>query len=208
MHLINLCLVKPPEGLKSWKTGSTSFPSCFISGIKTSGSKSCDGGYSGILIMKFFGYRKHLKSWMYSSSNPRSGSTSPMTLESDLDGFCKRQRQKNVHIRRLILQHCLVNFTLQFSHLSFYNIIQVVSLAFATFVCTLGREQQYFPNDQLSTAAWLAPPSWPRCWLAAKSLLLPETPWLEHPSWCRRWLAAESLSLLADLEGVAYRTAT
>ena len=67
-----------------------------------------------------------------------------MTLESDLDGFCKRQRQKNVHIRRLILQHCLVNFTLQFSHLSFYNIIQVVSLAFATFVCTLGREQQYF----------------------------------------------------------------
>ena len=58
-------------------------------------------------------------------------------------------------------------------------ILQVASLASATtttFVCTLGREQQYFPNDQLSTAAWLAPPSWPRRWLAAESLLLPETP--------------------------------
>ena len=54
--------------------------------------------------------------------------------------------------------------------------LQVASLASATFVCTLGREQQFFPNDQLSAAAWLAPPSWPRHWLAAESLLLPKTP--------------------------------
>ena len=85
--------------------------------------------------------------------------------------------------------------------------LQVGSLASTTFVCTLGREQQYFPNNQLSAAAWLTPPSWPRCWLATESLLLPETPWLEPPSWRRRWLAAESLSLLADPEGVVYRTA-
>ena len=72
--------------------------------------------------------------------------------------------------------------------------VQVASLASATFVCTLGREQQYFLSDQLSAS--LAPPSWHRCWLAAESLLFPKTPWLEPPSWPRRWLTAESLSLL------------
>ena len=56
-----------------------------------------------------------------------------------------------------------------------YVMIQVASLASATFVCTLGREQQYFLNakgqiwDQPRSAisASLAPPSWRRCWLAA-----------------------------------------
>ena len=53
-------------------------------------------------------------------------------------------------------------------------IIQVASLASATLVCTLGRDQQYLLNDQLSAS--LAPPSWR--WLATESLLLPETPCL------------------------------
>ena len=90
----------------------------------------------------------------------------------------------------------------------YLDIHVIVTSSFARFCyfCTLGCEKQYFPNDQLSAAAWLAPPSWPRCWLAAESLLLPETPWLEAPSWRRRWLAAESPSLLADPEGVVYLT--
>ena len=81
-----------------------------------------------------------------------------------------------------------------------HYIIQVASLASATFVCKLGREQQYTSwmlrgkygtnHDQLS--ATLAPPSWGWRWLAVESLLLPETPKLEPPSWPQRWLAAES----------------
>ena len=69
----------------------------------------------------------------------------------------------------------------------YVQVASLGSLASATFVCTLGREQQYFLN------ASLVPPSWR--WLAAESLCLPETPWLEPPSWRRCWLAAESLLL-------------
>ena len=98
-----------------------------------------------------------------------------------------------------------------YNNTTFIQVASLASLASATFVCTLGREQQYILNattegrllllqagfashDQLSAS--LAPPSWRQRWVAAESLLLPETPWLEPPSGRRCWLAAESLSHL------------
>ena len=66
------------------------------------------------------------------------------------------------------------NFNWDCYNVMYLLLIQVASLASATFVCTLGREQQYFLNNQLSAS--LTPPSWRRCWLAAESLSLLEIP--------------------------------
>ena len=67
------------------------------------------------------------------------------------------------------------------SPLIYHVVIQVASLASATFVCTLGREQQYFLNAKgqicmRPTTISYPPRSWRRRWLAAESLFLPETP--------------------------------